>query len=233
MIAAVESHFEENCKGDIVQAIIAELQGLPVFGVVDENKVITVTSVLSDGVYTLKYENEDGSFSEIGTITVGNGGQTLFINLADPTSSEWKTNKRINSSKTEVDIPESSLNGETMVITNLVDITGATNDTQLHIKGLNLLATTGVGASYNRVYFYDESKAYKIYWQPSGNYVSNYLNVSDYSDSVQIFANIRQLISGISELSSVTVKYISFGAVLTGTAEDVVITKDMQIPVEG
>lgn len=229
MIAAAESHFEENCKGDIVQAIIAELQGLPVFGVVDENKVITVTSALSDGVYTLKYENEDGSFSEIGTVTVGNGGQNVLVNLADPTSAEWKTNKRINSSGNEVTV---TLSDKTMIMTNLIDITGATNNTEFHIKGLDLLEVK-VTSGYNRVYFYDENKSYKIYWQPSGNYVSNYLNVSDYSDSVQIFANVRQLISGISELSSVTVKYISFGAVLTGTAEDVVITKDMQIPVEG
>ena len=62
-----------DAKGIIVQEIIAELQGLPVFGVVDENNTITVTSQLSDGTYVLKYENNDGTTSEIGTIVVGTG----------------------------------------------------------------------------------------------------------------------------------------------------------------
>lgn len=63
----------ENEKGNIVQLLIAELQGLPVFGVVDENNTITVTSQLSDGTYSLMYENADGTLTEVGTITVGNG----------------------------------------------------------------------------------------------------------------------------------------------------------------
>lgn len=218
----------ENQKGSIVELLITELQGLPVFGVVDDNKTITVTSQLADGIYTLNYENADGTYSEIGTITIGSG-KPVMINLADPASPEWKTNVRINSSKQEVTIPESSLNGQTMVMTNLIDISGATNATEIHIKGLDLLATTGVGASYNRVYFYDVNKAYKAYWQPSGSYVSNYVNVSDYDENVQVFSNISQLMSGISELGGTPAKYIVFGAVLTGTTEDVVITKDTQI----
>lgn len=63
----------DDLKAEIVQEIIRELQGLPVFGVVDENNIITVTSQLSDGTYTLKYENADGTTTEIGTITVGTG----------------------------------------------------------------------------------------------------------------------------------------------------------------
>ena len=76
----VETEVEDE-KGNIVQSIIAELQGLPVFGVVDENKVITVTSQLSGGTYTLKYENEDGTITEIGTITVE--GKVVIVNLLE------------------------------------------------------------------------------------------------------------------------------------------------------
>lgn len=219
-------------KDDVVQSVLEELQGLPVFGTVDENNVITVTSYLTGGIYTLLYENEDGTLEEVGTITVGNGG-VVMVNLADPTSADWKTNKRINSSNNEVDIPASSLNGETMVMTNFIDITGVTNSTELHIKGLNLLATEGVGYNYNRVYFYDENKNYKIYWHPIGQYLSNYVTVSDYDENVQIFKNIQTLMSGLAELGGVPAKYIVFGAVLTGTAEDVIITKDTQITSEG
>ena len=76
----------ESGKGEIVQAIIEELQGLPVFGVVDENNTITITSQLSSGTYTLKYENADGTTTEIGTIVIGSGepegGNTYEVDIA-------------------------------------------------------------------------------------------------------------------------------------------------------
>lgn len=68
----VETAFEDE-KGSIIQSIVAELQTFPVFGYIDENNAITVTSLLLDGTYTLKYENEDGTKTEIGTIIVGMG----------------------------------------------------------------------------------------------------------------------------------------------------------------
>lgn len=71
----------EDEKGNIVNLIIQELQGLPVFGVVDENKIITVTSQLSGGTYTLKYENADGTLEEVGTITIG--GKVVIVNLLE------------------------------------------------------------------------------------------------------------------------------------------------------
>lgn len=70
----------ENEKGNIVNLLIAELQGLPVFGVVDANNNITVTSQLSSGTYTLKYENEDGTLTDVGTITIEEG-EVPIINL--------------------------------------------------------------------------------------------------------------------------------------------------------
>lgn len=72
----------ENEKGNIVQLIIDELQGLPVFGVVDNNNNITVTSQLSSGTYTLKYENEDGTLMDVGTITI-DGGAIVIVNLLE------------------------------------------------------------------------------------------------------------------------------------------------------
>jgi hypothetical protein len=69
----------DDLQGEIIQELIAQLQGLPVFGVVDENKVITVTSQLSAGTYILKYENSDGTTSEIGSVTIE--GKVVFINL--------------------------------------------------------------------------------------------------------------------------------------------------------
>lgn len=88
----------DGVKADIVAELIAQIGGMPVFGTVDDNKIITVTSTLADGTYTLMYENEDGTISEIGTITVGNGEVVTYTNLADPTSEYWKNDYRINSS---------------------------------------------------------------------------------------------------------------------------------------
>ena len=79
VLDAVETKFE-NEKGNMVQLLINELHGLPVFGVVDENNNITVTSLLPNGTYALKYEKDDGTTEEIGTITVGNGA-VVYVNL--------------------------------------------------------------------------------------------------------------------------------------------------------
>ena len=61
---------------------MTELQGLPIFGFVGDNKVITVTSHMADGTYTLSYKNADGTVTEIGTIVVGSG-KAPIINLLE------------------------------------------------------------------------------------------------------------------------------------------------------
>ena len=51
----------------IVQQVITAL-GTPVFGRVDAENNIILTGELADGTYTIKYENTDGSVTEIGTL---------------------------------------------------------------------------------------------------------------------------------------------------------------------
>ena len=63
----------DGAKADIVTELIAQIGGLPVFGTIDDDNTVTVTSTLADGTYTLKYENADGTTTEIGTIIVGTG----------------------------------------------------------------------------------------------------------------------------------------------------------------
>lgn len=84
----------ENYKGAIAQLLIEELQGLPVFGVVDENNAVTVTSLLPDGTYKLKYENDDGTTTEIGIITVGDGGDEVITYEVDIASVGYTDNAR-------------------------------------------------------------------------------------------------------------------------------------------
>lgn len=54
----------------IVQDVITAL-GAPVFGRVDADNNIILTGELADGTYTIKYEDANGTVTEIGTIEVG------------------------------------------------------------------------------------------------------------------------------------------------------------------
>lgn len=67
---------------EIVQMVVDALGGAPVFGVVDDENTITVSSVLADGTYVLKYEDADGNLTQIGTVTVGEEAEP--VNLFDP-----------------------------------------------------------------------------------------------------------------------------------------------------
>jgi hypothetical protein len=123
----VETEFEDE-KGNIVQLLIEELQGLPVFGVVDEDNTITVTSQLADGTYTLKYENADGTTTEIGTIVIGNGKEEVIVYEVDIASIGYTDNARWSTSDGTIrtgatgctainKIPFNRASGQTMTIT--------------------------------------------------------------------------------------------------------------------
>jgi hypothetical protein len=73
-------YFTEADKEEIVQAVITAL-GTPVFGRVDENNNIILTGELAGGTYTLKYEDSDGTLTEIGTITAGGEEVPTYTNI--------------------------------------------------------------------------------------------------------------------------------------------------------
>ncbi len=57
--------------GNLTLTDMPEGTGGDVIGVLDESNNILLSGDLADGTYTLKYENEDGTYSEIGTLEVG------------------------------------------------------------------------------------------------------------------------------------------------------------------
>ena len=67
---------------EIAALVIEQLGGQPVFGYIDENNTITLNS-LSDGTYTLKYEQSDGTTTEIGSLLVGEVAPA-YTNLFNP-----------------------------------------------------------------------------------------------------------------------------------------------------
>lgn len=60
----------DGMKVDVVQEILTQIGGIPVFGTIDDENTITVTTSLPNGVYTLKYEDGNGALTEIGTVEV-------------------------------------------------------------------------------------------------------------------------------------------------------------------
>lgn len=66
-------------KQEIVDSVLTELGGQPVFGYVDGNNNIIITAPLADGTYTAKYEMSDGSTIEIGELVLGG---VVFYSIA-------------------------------------------------------------------------------------------------------------------------------------------------------
>lgn len=64
-------YFTEADKAEIVQMVIENLGGNPIFGTLDENNNILLSGNLENGKYTLKYENTDGTYTDIGVLEVG------------------------------------------------------------------------------------------------------------------------------------------------------------------
>ena len=142
-------------------------------------------------------------------------GGPNFTNLADPDSSDWVTDYRINSSGSLV-----SAGG--VLITNYIDIASAA---EVHLKGLDIVNAAASGNNYGRVYAYNADKTYLAYGQPSTK--TAYFPAADYDDTVTV-ADITSILSYWFTASEV--RYIRFGGFLTvDSADDVVITADQEI----
>lgn len=142
---------------DIVQQVISAL-GTPVFGTVDVNKVITITTDrLVDGTYTLRAENADGTYSVIGNYEKTSVPTPTYTNLF--VAETCTLNQRGNSSGAA-----SPCDG--VFLTDYIDLgnamaNGGTN--VLHYKGMyfdvNGLTNTQ-GTPYTYLNYYNESKAH-------------------------------------------------------------------------
>lgn len=217
-------YFTEAEKAAMVQEVIDAI-GLNIIGEVDNANNILITADLPAGTYTLRYENSDGSTTEIGTLTVGSVAPS-YTNLADPTSSDWLTNKRINSSKNVVDVTEAQRGDKTVVVTNMIPISGVT---KFHVKGLDIINNLVNGSStqnYGRYYTYNSSGTLvSAQLQPSTDAVKQYFTTADYDSSVTII-DVPGLVSYVGYANQ---SHVRLGGILTGAAEDVIITADEKI----
>jgi hypothetical protein len=120
-----------------VTELLAQLGGMPVFGTINDDNTITVTSTLVDGEYVLMYENDEGTLEEIGTIIVGDGESIPYTNVLDEVG--YTSGYRINSSGAEVV-------QEGMCVTGYIPITYGI----LRAKSITINGTkTGYVITYN------------------------------------------------------------------------------------
>lgn len=207
----------DGAKAEIVTELLAQIGGMPVFGTVNDDNTITVTSTLADGNYILMYENDEGMLEQIGSITVGDGEPVItYTNLADPTlttdttittSSEgWLENVRINSSS---------------AITT-ADGNHITNIIPLGDKDILRIKNMDINGGYGRIYVYTGT-TFKHAFVPS-SYTDSFVSLSDTYAEITLSA-IRDAYA----TSDITFDSIRVGGTLTGTKEDVIITLDEEI----
>ena len=201
----------------IVQQVIAAL-GTPVFGTVDTDKKITLSiDHLADGTYELGYEDEDGNWVGIGMLEKGG---TSYTNLADPTSADWLTNKRLNSSGVVTDTTPS-------LTTNYIPV--KMGDI-VRIRYANIYHQ-GSGASNATTHFYDADKNRVASVTPATSDATQYF-VRD-ADRLGCTFNMEKVSELFTIVSGTTsdIRYVRFsGKLYDGyTKDDVIITVNEEI----
>lgn len=100
-------YYTDADQEEIIQQVIAAL-GMPVFGAVNADNIITLTGALAAGTYTIKYEDALGNAVVIGTLTTDNAPTwTNVLPMAINTDGSafsangYKTDTRLNSSGAE------------------------------------------------------------------------------------------------------------------------------------
>lgn len=208
--------------GNLVLADMPEGGG-DVTGVLDEENNILLSGNLADGTYTLKYENADGTYSDVGTLVVV-ATKPSYTNLADPTSADWQEGYRLSISSGST----SALDGHT--VTNYIP--AKTGDV-LRVKGLiihNSSDSNGVSSDPKFVlYKTDKTKL-------GGSYGTSGINSSQsYGTQVSVNGDISTytvaFLNDGQNLATSNCAYIRFdGFLMDGyTSEDVIITVNEEI----
>ena len=145
----------EADKTEMITAVL-EAIGCPLFGVPDENKNILLSGNLADGTYTLKWQNEDGTYTDIGTLDVGT--IVKVVNLFEKYT--YRLNERYSASSTAWKVQNGCVGFELP----LADIVGKT----MRFSGFEQIYGTGTGGKPSW-YAYDDSN----------NLIKTYTNIFD------------------------------------------------------
>lgn len=214
-------------KAEIVQLVIAQLGGKPIFGTVDSSGNITVSGNLADGTYTVAYTLADGTTINVGSFTIG-GETPSYTNLYH--SATASINKRVNSSGVLVDAAG-------FVTTDYIAVADLFGSSPITIYG-----STNAGSAEHTAYikgatFYNTANCCIAFCNSSkgqvGRFAANSANVKTYAgESGDIdWAKIFNTDSG-NNLTNVA--YIRFcvkysDSALQATPSDIIITVDEAI----
>lgn len=187
----------------IVQQVIDAL-GTPVFGTVDENNIITLSGDLTDGSYTVKYENADGSLTTIGTLTPASGAVNYTNQLPIATDADgsvyngtgYKYGVRwSNSSAAEVDYDNSYLSGYIPV---------SAGDT-VRLKNIEMLADTD--GNLSAIFFFSD-------YGTNAGYVNCHTNIDTVSP-VWEDGSLVQFTAIYSGYFRITASYMGADSIIT------------------
>lgn len=137
-------------KAEIVQMIITTLKGSPVFGYIDADNNIIISSNFTEGNYFIKYEMTDGSLIDIGTLTLETDepDEPEVVNLFNTKTATY--NARLGSDgTTRTDAPGA-------VLSDYIDITTIN---KIKIAG-NFVKNDNTAVLYGKICIYDETNAY-------------------------------------------------------------------------
>lgn len=170
-----------------------------VVGNVDSANNIVLLGNLADGTYTVKYEMNDGSVIDIGSLVLEGDApdEPAYTNLADPTSDEWMEGYKISSSG----VVEASAG------TTLVNTIPCVKGDVVRVKGMTGIITGMYkgGTWYSR----------KTVNTSNFNSATNPTVIDgDYTEFEQSWADVTSL---------------RMYGTLSGTAEDVIITVNQPI----
>lgn len=169
-----------------------------VTGVLDESNNILLSGNLADGTYTLKYENTDGTYTEIGTLEVGE------IEKPKTNFAGTLTVGRLSGSASG-NISTDTASGR------VTDFVSVQNDDIVSIEGYNY---SPVGSTvYPALMAFDTSKT-KIF---------NPKHIEGLDGEGYVVLEEKTDTGGIIKIVSNSVAYIRFAGIPLGAEEDVVV----------
>lgn len=146
-------YFTEEDKAEIVKDVIESLGGSPVFGYVDENNNIVVSGNLAEGSYSVKYEMEDGSTVDIGSLVLSDEESeepeepAEYTNFCVPDGDGWIDGGRCSSAG------EDRTDNQGYYLTNYIAVK---NGDVVYVKNFDITTTTPVNQYCG---MYDAEKA--------------------------------------------------------------------------
>lgn len=220
--------------GNPVGTGLSQGQSADIYGYVDENNTVVLSGSLAGGTYTLKYENADGTTTEIGTFTLGEGEIATYTNLFNPATASINT-RYSNSSGTI----NNSATG--YVLTDYIPVTiPSGSEKKLYIKGASLKTANST------VLYFISSKQFNqltnagtmgvgvgtangwsnVYTDENGNeYIKlGYCNATQNDSSSEIFD------ANLTDTAYIRVQFqLSSGSITADDIKDIIITIDEPI----